>query len=371
MRLLFALICTAIAYLCLYPWTFDPNRDIPLHWEPTIRYADWLDVLANVLLFVPFGTAGMLAFARRRSLAAPLLCASGALFSYAIESAQRFIPGRSASLRDVFCNSLGAVLGVIAGLVLPRLHLWNRLTSRRPIRHAPLAFILTTLWVIANAYPFLPVLRRPQLRLSIQTLTHPTFGWMAMADIFFSVLILYAIFRCAFADWRDPAQRALLVTAALTAVFLAQTVLREFSLTPARLIASAAALATAHLLFRSRLPHFRVLALCLLLWIATRQLWPFHFVAVPSPFSWLPFVGAFEGSQTSFLRILAGKCLLYAGLIWTATQAGVRWWTITPTAMLLIGVSEWMQRWLPGRTPEATEIVLVLLAAFAVPRSRT
>lgn len=84
----------------------SPNR------AEIIRYL-LLDVVGNVVLFVPVGLAVAGALGRRVSslarLFVPLLFA--ALLSTVIEVIQLSVPGRATDVDDVLFNSLGAALG--------------------------------------------------------------------------------------------------------------------------------------------------------------------------------------------------------------------------------------------------------------------
>jgi glycopeptide antibiotics resistance protein len=87
-------------------------RDHPsLDW---ISYSD-IEFTANVAMFGPIGLLLLFLLGRGRWWAALL---AGPLLSLAIETAQLFIPGRVSDVRDLMSNSLGAVLGVVAGLVI-------------------------------------------------------------------------------------------------------------------------------------------------------------------------------------------------------------------------------------------------------------
>ena len=83
------------------------------------------DVLRNILLFAPLGTALAL---HLRSI--PRCALSAALLSAAIELAQLYIPGRDSSLGDVLSNTLGGTLGA---LVTRAAVLW---LSPSPVRAA-------------------------------------------------------------------------------------------------------------------------------------------------------------------------------------------------------------------------------------------
>jgi hypothetical protein len=107
----------------------------------------------------------------------------------------------------------------------------------------------------------------------------------------------------------------------------------------------------------------------LLAWLAIDELRPFQFQGPPQQFGWLPFVAWFEGAPEAFYGTIFGKLFLYTAILWAERRVGIRWmWALAvPGAILFAG--ELAQRYLPGRTPETTD--LVLLAGGAVLLSLT
>jgi glycopeptide antibiotics resistance protein len=119
-----------LAYLGFIGWvTLTPGHEAPTQSDLVLRvlarlqrspHLGWLtydraEYLANVALFVPVGLFLLLLFGTRYwwlSVAAALAMTS------LIETAQRSIPGRVSDDRDIASNTLGAVLGVVVGLVL-------------------------------------------------------------------------------------------------------------------------------------------------------------------------------------------------------------------------------------------------------------
>jgi glycopeptide antibiotics resistance protein len=77
---------------------------------------DTLDVLGNVLLFLPLGAA--LAYATGLTLRRATV--AGALFSACIEMVQLVIPGRWTSVDDFMLNTCGTALGYLAWRALSR-----------------------------------------------------------------------------------------------------------------------------------------------------------------------------------------------------------------------------------------------------------
>jgi VanZ family protein len=110
--------------------------------------------------------------------------------------------------------------------------------------------------------------------------------------------------------------------------------------------------------------QFRVAAVLLLIWLVLDELRPFHFHGPAQRFWWLPFESWFVGALESYYGIIFGKLFLYTAILWTERRAGMRWiWALAVPGAILFA-SELAQRYLPGRTPELTD--LVLLAAGAV-----
>jgi len=112
--------------------------------------------------------------------------------------------------------------------------------------------------------------------------------------------------------------------------------------------------------FRSRLSISAVL----LVWLAAEELRPFQFQSPPQQFWWIPFQSWFVGAVESYYGTICEKLFLYTAILWLEGWSGIGWlWAlVAPGAILAAG--EFAQRYLPGRTPELTD--LALLAAGAV-----
>ena len=119
-----------IAYLAFVGWvTLTPGSDAPTRSDLVMRvlarlqayrHLDWLtfhraEYLANIALFVPIGLFLLLLFGSRLWWLA--LAAAITMTSF-IETVQKAIPGRVSDDRDIAANTLGAVIGVLLGLVL-------------------------------------------------------------------------------------------------------------------------------------------------------------------------------------------------------------------------------------------------------------
>jgi VanZ family protein len=81
-----------------------------VEWVPLSRYVRPFDLVANVLLFVPFGFAAAWGGPWRRVRSAML---AGLLVSVCVELAQVFTHNRIATATDVVTNTTGALLGAL------------------------------------------------------------------------------------------------------------------------------------------------------------------------------------------------------------------------------------------------------------------
>lgn len=134
LRWLFALVCLFILYGTFIPFRFsDDPQFIESQWRgfltPPFRNGrktfSLLDVLANFLLFVPFGLLLVGGGFRRLSSTSflPALFWAGScgfVFSLGIEFGQVYSPGRTPSLLDAVTNGVGAAVGGSFGFVLFR-----------------------------------------------------------------------------------------------------------------------------------------------------------------------------------------------------------------------------------------------------------
>ena len=163
-RLALAVYVLLIAYASLHPllgWRDPVTSALAFLTAPWPRWVTLFDVVSNVLGYLPLGVLCALALHPRwkgfAAILAALVC--GAALSLTLETAQTFLPARVASNLDVLANTLGALVGGIAGaLAAPRL------LGKGPLKRlraetiaagseAELGLVLLALWLFAQLNP--------------------------------------------------------------------------------------------------------------------------------------------------------------------------------------------------------------------------
>ena len=141
--------------------------------EPPVRYFLWQwgkrwrvsDVVFNVLAYLPFGAALVMAWpagwSRSVKIGVTLVLAAG--LSISVETAQMWLPTRYASAVDTLANLAGTLSGALLGVALVAftpLMLWlNRARDQWVIRGASgeLKLVLLVVWLLAQINPAIPL----------------------------------------------------------------------------------------------------------------------------------------------------------------------------------------------------------------------
>jgi hypothetical protein len=154
--------------------------------------------------------------------------------------------------------------------------------------------------------------------------------------------------------WRMPAL--------MLAIFCARIGTADIELSRAEIIGGLAAAAVWVVWLHAERHRWPVVAVALAAAILVEALQPFQFLAVARPFDWVPFWGLIEGSIWTAVPSLMSKFFLYGALVWSLTRSGLRWTTATVGAAAFVFLVHYLQVFLPGRSAEITDCLLVLVA---------
>ena len=364
------LVVLVILYGSLFPFEFQ-ERSYPggplLFFLGTWREWDHRgDLLANILLYLPFGFLTVNALPRRFPGALKFLLAviAGVVLSTAIEIAQFYDVGRVTSMGDVYANGIGVALGAAAGIVLGASSRWPFVGE---LAANPTEALLLTMFLAYRLFPYVPVIDLHKYWHAVQPmLLQPTLPpgeflrylvtWLFVAAV---VHVLYGFRRF-----------LLLFPLLCGGEFLGKVVIIDNALKLNDVLSAASAWLIWGVLLR-RLPgKFGVLALAFAAMIAIERLQPFRFETLPRAFGWIPFASFMQGSIDVDIQAFCQKFYEYGGLVWLLNRGGMRLLVSTLFTATILFATSFAECWLPGRSAEITDGIMALIVGgiFAVLR---
>ncbi len=215
-------------------------------------------------------------------------------------------------------------------------------------RHAFSALLLLC-WLGSRLYPHAAAVRFQSTAVGVEELYRNFANWLAV------VVLLEAIFGVA------VSRRALPWMVAVTVAMRVFVVERVFS--PNELAGGVVAvLVWSLLLWRVRV-RAPVVAALFTLSLVAQALEPFTFNAVARPFGWIPFRGFLESSFENGVRVFFEKSFTYGGFVWLGIRAGLSPGVMAAVGGVLVLCLRLVQVYLPGRSAEITDAIMLLLLA--------
>ncbi len=358
-----AVTVALILYGSLYPFEFhnyvDPAqgmRHLLSTWHTRSSIGD---LLANILLYLPLGF-----FAAKTAVRLPPLLRvsiaflAGALLSMSIEYAQLWDLQRVSAMSDVYANSIGAFLGAVAGTALAiDLHV----SHWKELRRRPFAFLMILCWIAYRLFPFVPVIDAHKYWHAVLPLLQPPgLKFTDLLPYFASWLAAGALLQSAL----GPVAGRYALPALLMAILCARIAISDVALSQAEIVGGSAAAVIWVAWLHARKYRIPIVALALAATVVVDGLRPFRFLSAPRAFDWIPFLGLIDGSIWTSLPAHIFKFFLYGTLVWSLRRSKLSWLAATITAAVLVFLVHYLQVYLPGRSAEITDVVLVGMAAL-------
>jgi VanZ family protein len=347
-----------IVYGSLYPFSFrqtfpaGPFHALLATWRTLSRPAD---ILANILFYLPFGFFIGRSLLRTRCFASIAIATGvGALLSFFMESVQSDIVGRYSAMSDVYANVIGALLGATAGC------LSRRLSGPARTFRDPSAMLLLVSWWFSRLYPYVPVIDGHKYWNALKPLVFsPMFSgvdfyrhivtWLAVA------LLLDALF--------GAARGRLALVLLLPATLFARILIAEILLSPNEVAGGLAGV----LLWITWLSRVRkrtaIVAGLFIISTVLQGLEPFYLASTPHPFGWIPFRSLIQGSIETAVVSFLEKVFTYGSLVWLLMRLGFSWARSTLYGAVLVFAIRLVQVYLPGRSAEITDVIMLLMVA--------
>jgi len=361
-----------ILYGSLFPFRIRTDIDggffeliKTLEFKPTTRG----DIIANLLLYLPLGLCLMFAWsgrARWPALARAMLI--GTALAVAVELTQIHLRGRVSSLTDVALNMVSTLAGACGAIAYGALGTSVRLPFMASRPPDPAALSVVVLWLAFRLAPFVPTIDWQKYKDALKPLLiDPQIGGAELLRYVTGWLVAgYAVRLLTRREYTLAATLAI-----VGIVLLGRIVVVGKTLSLAELAALGISLPLAAVMIAMR-DHWRVVVLAALLTAAiiAQGIAPFDLLSQPHAFSWMPFRSSLRGGLETNYSALLEKAFWYGSLVWLLARGGWSLLASTVGTASLVAAIEIVQMWLPGRSADITDVLLVLAAGFllALPR---
>lgn len=369
MRLIWYIVILFIAYGSLYPFNFDFSRPLPddlgawlLNWQQrTIRS----DVIANILLFIPYGFFGALTVQqkqRRNTLFSILfmLCI-GILFAFCLQFIQFYLPSRVSHAADALLNAIGILIGISLAAYSNSQRIQRMIPEGLRLGISP-AFLVLFLWIGWQFFPYIPVFETKQFGQSLDTIVRSTWS----ASLWLQHVLFWLVFYHLVQRVLGKEYRLSFITLVSIFVIIIKLAMYRSQMGWSEITAIPLAMIVHHNLNRQwMIPLIALSSTMLLLWV---NLFPLTFKQSINSFQWLPFDDFLKGSTWYNLSELIEESLLLAsvGYFYAKWWRHYRWAT-TFLVVLSVGITV-LQLFIVGKKPDITLFVMALVIGILLVR---
>ena len=333
------------------------------------------DLVVNVLIYMPFGLLAARVFARAGGVRAVFMAAlAGSLLSFGLEFLQAFLPYRVSSFYDWGWNTLGAFGGALVHRQLAALGPWIRRTANDLVEDGPvprLGIAVVGVWAAGQIFPFVPSPDVGNLRRGLRPVWHVLRGSRSfdLSRALGYALAILGLSLVLSAVLRPEYRRRLFVFAFFAMVLLAKVPVVRQQLSLEALLGAALAFLVVGFL---RHPERRLsLAFVAIVGaIIVDQLRPGGGASGLSAFNWIPFRSHLVNDLTGIEDVLdtVWPFLAFGFLAIHAQPSRPERVAAAGIGVIFLSVLvlEWLQTFVPGRSPDVTDAIIAA-AAWTIP----
>jgi VanZ family protein len=363
------LIIVLIVYGSLYPFKFSgqmPTGSEIFTWSMDIfRRTTRVDIIANILLFVPYGIIARMYINQHKARlkSAIWLILIGALIAYLLQLAQFFLPARVASAGDTVLNVVGIIVGMLFSHLLMQYshnHIPAGDNTQSSWSKVSLPLLLALIWICWRWFPFIPLVSTESIIANLKPiLLAPDLDFLViLRDGIGWLLFFYLISQPPFD--KQPRFRVLKIAFFIVGI---EIFIVDNALTVNDLLAALGAFALYASLYVSalnRLLLWSVIIAMILTWLG-----PFNWHDAGRGISWMPFGILIKGPWEDAELILL-KLYLISSAIYLFKKTQLDWGLSTVAGAIFVFVLVQLQRYLGAITPDISDVIAVLLVGWAL-----
>lgn len=372
MRLIWITVIILISYGSLYPFNFDFTRDLPAdligwlgNWEQrTIRS----DLIANILLFMPYGFFGALNIQqdKRRSplLSALWLILSGVAFALLLQLLQFFLPTRVPHAADALVNSVGILLGISMAAYTNSQRLRRLIPQKFQFQLIP-ALLVLTLWLGWAFFPYIPVFEAKQIGLGIESVYQSHWQW----QLWFKYVLFWLVFYASFSRVMGRAYPlSFFLILSIFILVIKLTMLRSQLGWSEVTAVPVAVLLQQYLSNHSRLLLILIMAVMVLF---IKFLWPWQWIGEATSLNnvqWIPFKTFLGGSTWYHLSNLLEYSLLLGSIVYALARWQKSYVKSAVTIFIIVLLFSILQLFVANKSPDITNLIMVIIIGFLFER---
>ena len=370
MRYILLLFVFLISYGSLYPFHFSGDL------LPFSEFISWLfnlsyrttkaDIVANILLFMPFGFVSVMMVSASRKLFINVcwLYLGGTILAFFLQYLQFYLPARVPSAVDALYNSLGIVIGMLLSHVIKlysQLHLSHDYSKPKDWSQITIPLILALIWVAWRLFPFVPVFTTKSMLAAVSPLMQqPELSFsLIIRDLFGWLIFFYLLTRPPFD--KLPRFRVLKI---IFYIFGLEIIIRNNTITVNDMLSALIAFALFASLTAEQLNKglTRGLGVAIILTLIS----PFVIAQPSNEYLWLPFKALMKGNPWANGELLLLKIYLYASFIYMLKQIWFDWLGSALITVGLLVIISIIQIYIGTQNPEFTDPLLAVIIAWAL-----
>jgi len=363
---LFLLIVFLISYGSLYPFDFvqtdNDTTAFKVFFQTWGTYTHRGDILANLLLFVPFGVTGvqMLLPKNHYSLVVPFVLILGLCLGISLQFGQIYLPSRDANLSDAVLNFIGTIIGIFIAVSLN--------TNRKRFvgvmhSHDSFPMLLLFSWMAYRLMPFVPSIDLQQLKNGIKPIF--LFSTWELVRIFHDatswLVVFYILCR-----HKQKILSIQYLSRLILLCFIFEVIIVDNSVSMSNAVGGGVALVSwwAFFSYTKKFPVWLAMMMVIVLFASGFS--PYQLSDTTQDIQLIPFYGFLGGSMLVNTASFLEKFFLYGSLVFLFQGVGLKLYLavlITASVTMCIEIG---QIYLVGHLAEITDPFLVLLIGSLV-----
>ncbi len=349
-----------IVYGSLYPFRFYHNPDPAGPFRALLSTwhapAERSDLLANFILYFPLGFFAVRSSRWRSLYAFIVVVAAGLALSMGSELLQFYEALRFSQLSDVYANTVGTIFGALAGIAARDTNIPGIALFRR----RDFVIFLILCWLGYRLFPYVPVVDLHKYWAAIKPIVNsPTIEMSALYRHVVTWLALSMLLEALLPE--NVTRLAVCLLFVLVVCLRLMIIDVVFSLP--ELIGAVIGIMLWILLLWRMPARASIIAGLFVGLIVLQALEPFQFAALARPFGWIPFRSFLNGSEEAGIPSLFEKSFNYGCLVWLIARSGFSWSAATGAGAALVFVVRLVQVYIPGRSAEITDVIILLMVA--------